>query len=486
MMKPLDSSNIARKEHPVRILQFGEGNFLRAFFDWMLEISNSNGITDASVAIVSPRFKENATISALGKQDGLFHVCLEGIEQGKPKQATTMVTSVADAFSPSSNPGKYLEIITSSTLRFIVSNTTEAGIRYEKDDPTSLNATSFPGKITALLNKRFHHFGGDPDRGLVILCCELIEDNGKLLKELVVRHANEAGLGEEFIRWVNSCCIFCDTLVDRIVSGYPSESAQEINASTGYDDKLLVKGELYHLWVIGGEGVERVKEELPLDKAGLNVHFLPSVKEFRERKVRVLNGCHTGMVPSGLLLGCETVLDAFSDPDLNRFIRLMTERETLEALEGDPEELKVFSDGILERFYNPFIRHLLKSISLNSLSKWETRNFPTVSDFWKKKHRHADFNLFTFASLLTLYAPGSGFSPEDNPDHLRIIRENWDANDLPGSVERIVGSGIFLRDFEKEVPGFCREVSRYVELIKAKGMRQALKEFLSIHQSATK
>lgn len=479
MMKPLNNQTVNRRKHPVRILQFGEGNFLRAFFDWMIEISNTAGVTDSAVAIVSPRFKENATIRNLREQDGLFHVCLEGIGNGSPKQETKLVESVAEAVTPLSDPDRYLELITSPHLRFIISNTTEAGIRFEQDDPSSLQASTFPGKITALLLHRFRHFKGDPDRGLIILCCELIEDNGKLLKECVIRHAREGGLGEDFIGWVDDCCIFCDTLVDRIVSGFPADSAEAINEATGYADDLLVKGELYHLWVIGGERVETVKAELPLHKAGLNVHFLPSVSEFRDRKVRVLNGCHTGMVPVALQLGCETVLDAFSHRDVNSFITLMVEREILPAIDGDPRELRVFADGILERFRNPYIRHLLKSISLNSLSKWEARNFPTVRDLWKREGRHADFGLFTFAALLSLYAPGSGFNPEDNPAHLRIIRENWDSNDIPSSVERIVKSGIFIGDFEKEVPGFCGKVAEYVGDIRGKGMPEALQEFLS-------
>lgn len=481
-MESLDKSTVMKNAHPVRILQFGEGNFLRAFFDWMIETANRQGVTDASIAVVSPRFKANDTIKALQKQDGMYHVCLEGIENGEPKQTTTLVTAIADAFSLTQDPDKYIAYVTSPELRFVVSNTTEAGIVYDPSSPVSLydTASTFPAKITAMLYERFRHFNSDPSKGLVFLCCELIEDNGSLLKEYVLRHSRGAQLGEEFEKWVDESCHFCDTLVDRIVSGFPADSIEEIKGEIGYDDNLVVKGELYHVWAIGGEGAEIVKRELPLDKAGLNVHFLPSVKEFRDKKVRILNGSHTGMVPVALQLGCETVVDAFRNDKVNTFVNRMVEREVLPMIDGDREELQQFADGILERFYNPYIRHMLKSIALNSLSKWETRNFPTVRDMWEREGRLAELELFTFAALLTLYAPDSGFEPQDNADHVKFIHDNWDSDDLRTTVSKIVEGGIFIDNFETLVPGFTDKVAEYVALIREKGMDVALSEILGI------
>lgn len=480
-MKSLNKSTAVKQPHPVKILQYGEGNFLRAFFDWMIEESNRKGITDLSVAIVSPRFKVNKTIENLSKQNGLYHVCLEGIENGKPKQSLSLVTAVADAFSPIEDPDLYISYVTSPELQFVVSNTTEAGITFINEDASSLYASSFPAKVTAMLYHRFRHFKGDSSKGLIFLCCELIENNGQLLREFVLRHAKESNLGEEFESWVKESCIFCDTLVDRIVSGFPHDSIDSLNESTGYEDALVVKGELYHLWVIGGDKVEQVKKMLPLHEAGLNVHFLPSVKDFRDKKVRVLNGSHTGMVPIALQLGCETVLDAFNNENVNTFIRKMVETEVLPQIEGDKEELKKFADSILERFYNPYIRHLLRSISLNSLSKWETRNFPTVKDMWKNNNKLADYELFTFAALLTLYAPGSGFDPQDNEEHIKFISENWNPDDLPETVTAIVESDIFKESFENAVPGFCSKVTGYIDLIRKEGMGKALESFLACH-----
>lgn len=479
-MRVLDYTAVDRTERPVRVLQFGEGNFLRAFVDWMVDIANECGVLDTSVAVVSPRFKNNAGICALKAQDGLYHVCLEGIEGGRPSKSSRLITCIADAFSPAEDFKRYESYILSPELRFVVSNTTEAGIRYEQDDVRSETPVTFPGKVTSMLYRRFRHFDGSPERGLIFLCCELIEDNGSTLREYVVRHAENAGLEPEFIRWVKDACIFCDTLVDRIVPGFPHDTIDDVKEELGYDDNMVVKGELYHIWAIGGEGYERVREEWPLDKAGLNVLFMPSIKSFRDKKVRILNGSHTGMVPVALQLGCDTVLDAFSNEDVNRFVNGMVDREVIPMIDEDPSEVKRFADGILERFYNPYIRHFLKSIALNSLSKWEARNFPTVADWWSRRGLHAEAELFTFASLMALYAPDSGFEPEDNAEHLAIIRDAWSAGgDYRDIVRRIVGSGIFVNDFETSVPGFSDKVAGYLSVIKADGMAVALKNFLT-------
>lgn len=480
-MKSLNNNTVDRRHRPVKVLQFGEGNFLRAFVDWQLDIANEKGVTDLGVAIVKPRAGKSRVIDALKEQDCLYTVCLEGVEGGKPKKENRLVTAVEEAFTPDDQEtfGKY---VLSPDLRFVVSNTTEAGIRYEADDVTANIPATFPGKVTNLLLRRYRHFNGDRSKGLYFICCELIEDNGSKLREYVLRHAEEAGLEKDFTDWVESSCVFVDTLVDRIVSGAP-ENLEEIKTELGYDDNLVVKGELYHLWAIGGDGAMKLKEELPLDKAGLHVLFMPSIKEFRDKKVRILNGSHTGMVAMSLLAGCETVMDAFNNQDINTFVNSMVEKEVLPMIDGDREELKAFADGILERFYNPFIRHQLKSIALNSLSKWEARNFDTVKDNWQKAGKLADHELFTFAALLALYAPESGFEPQDNEAHVAFIREHWNDRDLKGTVKAIVSEGgIFLTDFESVVPGFSDKVAGYLEEIRRDGVKSTLKNFIGSHK----
>ncbi len=482
-MKKLDNSSIERARRPVRVLQFGEGNFLRAFADWMIDIANRKGVTDTDVAVVSPRFKENRGIKTLQNQDGLYHVWLEGIDNGQPLSRPHLVECIADAFSPAADFNRYESHILSPDLRFVISNTTEAGIRYEEDDVMSPTPATFPGKVTSMLYRRFRHFNGDPSKGLIFLCCELIEDNGSTLKEYVLRHAKEAGLAEGFSNWVKEANIFCDTLVDRIVPGFPSDSITEIKEKLGYDDDMVVKGELFHVWAIGSDRHDQVHNEFPLDKAGLNVLFMDSIKAFRDKKVRILNGSHTGMVPIALQLGCETVLDAFGHPAVSRFINTMMTREVLPVIEGDPEELRRFADGILERFYNPYMRHMLKSIALNSLSKWEARNFPTVRDQWEKNGTPAEFEIFTFAALMALYAPCSSFSPDDDKAYLSKINEAWQKHpgDYAAIIKDITGSGIFTVDFESIVPGFSSKAGEYLGMIMNDGMSKALDDFLVSH-----
>lgn len=480
-MKKLNRQAVEVKQRPVKVLQFGEGNFLRAFVDWQLDIANEKGVIDTSVAVVVPRFHESKAVDILNSQDNLYHVCLEGIENGKPVKANRLITVIADAFNPGADMERYLGYASSPDLKFVVSNTTEAGIRYEEDDVTVDAPRTFPGKITSLLHRRWRHFNGDRDKGLYFICCELIEDNGSTLHEYVLRHAREAGLEQDFIDWVDEACVFCDTLVDRIVPGFPRDTIDEVQAELGYEDNVVVKGEYYHIWAIGGKGYEKVHAALPLDRAGLHVLFMPSIKQFRDKKVRILNGSHTGLVPIALQLGCETVMDAFNTPDVNRFVNEMVEREVLPMIDEDPEELKKFAAGILERFYNPFIRHMLKSISLNSLSKWEARNFPTVRDNYARTGKIADYECFTFAALLSLYGPGSGFEPDDTPEHVEFIRKNWHEDDWSRTVKDILSGDIFIEDFEALAPGFTERVAEYLGQIRSLGMAEALKNFLSTH-----
>lgn len=459
---------------PVKVLQFGEGNFLRAFVDWIFDIANEKGFINAGIAIVKPRAGGNTSvIDTLNRQDCEYHVCLEGIEKGQPKQESRLITCVKEAFTPA-DTDKYQSYILSPDLRFVVSNTTEAGIRYGKDNVKDLVPVTFPGKVTSLLWHRFNHFNGDPSKGIIFIPCELIEDNGSTLREIVIRHAQEANLSDDFINWLNNSCVFVDTLVDRIVSGAPS-NPEETKEKLGSDDNAVVVGELYHLWAIGGDGVEKLHEELPLEKAGLNVKFMPSIKEFRERKVRILNGSHTGMVALSLLAGCETVKDAFTDKDINAFVCSMVDEEALPVIDGDPKELKEFADGILERFLNPYIRHQLKSIALNSLSKWETRNYPTLKDYYDKFGKLPKREVFTLAALLALYAPNSGFAPDDNKDAVNFIQTRWNDADYEATVKAIISdSGIFQADFEAEVPGLTKAVAADLASIRKNGIRPSL------------
>ncbi len=412
------------------------------------------------------------------KQDNLYHVYLEGIKDKQPVKVA-LIKSITDIINPYTEYKKYEELFLNEGLELVFSNTTEAGIRYEEGD--DLNAEppkSFPAKMTALLHKRFLKFNGDAAKGLQIVCCELIEDNGSTLREFVIKHAQANNLGDDFITWVKTANHFYDTLVDRIVPGFPKETINEIKEEIGFDDNLVVKGEYFHVWAIGGDS--SIKEKLPLDKAGLNVLFMDDIRPFRAKKVRVLNGAHTAMVPVALQLGCETVMDAFNTPEVEQFINRMVAEEVLPGIGENPEELKAFAAKILERFYNPYLKHYLKDISLNSLSKWETRDFPTVADNYNKLGKQAKLTTFSLAALLVLYSGQSevSFTPNDTPEFVQFIQSTFNKEDIKGWVNGVINNDKIWTAPLKDLPGFADEVAVAVEAILSKGMKAAVTEVL--------
>lgn len=477
-MKELNKNTVEKKELPRKILQFGEGNFLRAFVDWMIDKANHAGVMNHGVVAVQPIAQGMADM--LKKQDCMYHVYLEGIKDKQPVKEIDLVKCIMDALNPYSQYAEYEKLFLCEELEMIISNTTEAGIRYEEgDDLNALPPKSFPAKMTALLHKRFQKFNGAADKGLLIICCELIEDNGSTLREYVLKHAEANNLGTDFINWVKTANHFYDTLVDRIVPGFPRENIDEIKAEIGFDDNLVVKGEYFHVWAIGGDPV--IKERFPLDKAGLNVLFMDDIKDFRAKKVRILNGSHTAMVPVALQLGCETVMDAFNTPEVEKYINEMVADEVLPVINEDPAELKEFASHILERFYNPYLKHYLKDISLNSISKWETRDYPTVLDNSKKLNKFAKLTSFSFASLMVLYTGKSeakGFVPNDTPEFIEFIQSTFNPNDVKGWVAGIVNNKQMWKEDFTQVPQFVDEVSKDVEAILNKGMEQALKDII--------
>lgn len=379
-MKKLNRSNIPELAiRPERIIQFGEGNFLRAFVDWIVQRMNQALDFDSSVAIVQPIAQGLGDM--INAQDGLYHLILEGMEDSQAKRSVTLIDCITRCLNPYSEYQAYQTLVESPDVRFIISNTTEAGIQWADDETLDMKPQpSFPGKMTALLHQRFTKFEGATDKGLIIICCELIEDNADRLKELVLKHANNWDLGSDFIAWLEDSCAFCATLVDRIVPGFPRDKIGAIQKEIGFEDNLFVVGELYHNWII--KAPSWVEAEFPAHQAGLNVKFVDKAEqqEIREQKVRILNGSHTGSVAAAYLSGFDTVREAMQDEDVGEFINTMVAEEIVPNISGDQEYLQKFSKTILERYHNPFIRHEWMSIALNAMSKWETRVLPSLLD----------------------------------------------------------------------------------------------------------
>lgn len=393
----LSKERVNSRSKTERVLQFGEGNFLRAFIDWMIHRMNEQGLFNGSAVVIQPL--ENGLVDLLNEQDGLYTLYLRGIENGQTINQHELIQSVSRGVNPYSEWQIYLETARNPEMRLVVSNTTEAGIAYvQTEKPADACPASFPAKLTAWLAERFETFGGSPESGMILMPCELINHNGTKLKECVIQHSRDWKLGGGFFQWLENHCTFLNTLVDRIVPGYPRDEIQDMTAELGYEDKLICTGEVFHLLVI--EGPAELKEELPLHKVGLNVVWTDDMQPFRTRKVGVLNGAHTSTVLAAFLGGVDTVDDMMKDPDFGRFVNAVVFDELVPALPMDRAEVEAFAAAVMERFQNPFIRHELLSISLNSVSKWKVRVLPSMKNYIERYEEVPSLLAFSLAALI--------------------------------------------------------------------------------------
>ncbi|MCW0482964.1 tagaturonate reductase [Gaoshiqia sediminis] len=481
----LDRTNVkSAAKYPTKVLQFGEGNFLRAFVDWMIQKMNNEIGFNAGVDVVQPL--PTGMVDLLNKQDGLYHVYLKGIKNGQPVKEYEFIQCINRGINPYTEFETYKETILNPELRFVVSNTTEAGISWDENDTLDMQPQqSFPGKVTALLYERFKAFNGAADKGLIFFTCELIDRNGDMLKKYVLKHAESWNLGAEFKQWVETACAFCNTLVDRIVPGFPKDDIKEIQAELGYEDNLVVVGEYFHLWVI--EGPEWVAKEFPADKAGLEVKFVKDMTRFREQKVAVLNGCHTGSYAVSYLSGIETVREAYEHLEVGDFMKGLVYDEVLPGLDGTEKELKQFANKILERFSNPYIRHLWQSIALNAMSKWETRNLPSLLNFVNNYNMLPQKLVFSLAAMIAYFkgeTEGQSYNVQDDEWILNFYQKAWEECDgRPISVYRLVEKVLALEKVWKQdlnqIPNLTITVSHYLFLIQQVGMKRAMKAVLN-------
>lgn len=478
--------NRARRiERPIRVVQFGEGNFLRAFVDYMLDIANEKGCFDGNIVIVKPI--AFGTLERFERQDCLYTVLLRGRADGKTVENERLITSVAGVASPHDDPDCLSELARIDTLQYIVSNTTEAGIALTGSEKLSDRpCASFPGKLTQLLYARFSHFDGAPDKGVTMLPVELIEENGKKLKRCVLTLAEKWNLGEKFIDWLNDSCRFCSTLVDRIVTGHPKE-ADKICVRLGYEDELLDVGEPFGLWVVECDDPEKLAEELPLHKVGLPVVYTDDQKPYRERKVRILNGAHTASVLGAYLAGEDVVRNMMANPLTRAFVERAVYDELLPTVPLPKEEVRAFADAVMERFENPFIDHALLSISLNSVSKWRARVLPALKDNVAANGVLPSCLSFSLAALIAFYTPvargdmqlfgernGERYAVRDDQPVLDFFWEHREAAFERDFVERFLAREDFWGEDLNAVPGLTDRVTDCLQRIKTEGMRKAI------------
>lgn len=469
----LTSQQVNKPNYPERILQFGEGNFLRAFADWAINEMNKEKDFNSSVVVVQPI--ENGLINMLNEQDGLYTLYLQGIQKGEAKRYHEVMTAISRGINPYEDFASYLETAKNEDMRFVISNTTEAGIAYNPEDTFSAHTpSSYPAKLTRWLFHRWEHFNGDSSKGMILLPCELIEKNGEKLKEIILSYAKDWDLCKDFSKWIEESNTFCNTLVDRIVTGHPRDKMDDITKELGYDDSLVVEGELFHLWVI--EGPQWVKDEFPVP-GHLNIKFVDDLTPYRSRKVRILNGAHTSMVPTSYLYGLRTVRESLEDEVVSKYIRHTVFNEIIPTLTLPKDELQAFAEDVIERFLNPYIKHYLSSIALNSISKYKTRVLPSLLVHLKKNEESKGLTL-ALAALLSFYKGefnGEATPIKDDEKVVAFIQEAWSK----GS-EEMVNTVLAKTDFWGEdlttYNGFPELVKSYVDIIQTKGMAEAFTE----------
>ncbi len=483
-MKMISKESIGKASRPIRVVQFGEGNFLRAFVDYMIDIANEEKYFDGDIVLVKPIKYGN--LEYFHQQENVYTVLLRGLEKNEERSIKRIVTSIADAVDAYEEYDKYASLAKVDTLRFVVSNTTEAGIVYDATDSFELNPpNSYPGKLTKFLYERFEHFHGDLEKGLIILPVELIDDNGIHLKEIVLRLAREWELGEVFQTWLKEACVFCSTLVDRIVTGYPREEAESLWQEFGYKDNLIVTGEPFALWVI--ESDREIKEEFPLDKASLPVIFTDNQKPYKKRKVRILNGAHTSFVPASFLAGNDFVRESMLDEDIKEFMLKTIFDEIIPTLDLPKEDLLSFAEAVIDRFQNPFIKHALLSITLNSVSKWRARCMPSFLEYIDINKKLPSHLTFSLAAMLQFYSgeelrdgalighrSGEEYKIMDDAKVLEFFADNKDT-DAQTITGRFLSNTDFWGQDLSALPGVWEAVTGYLTDIRDFGVREALK-----------
>lgn len=474
----LNRKNAALEDKlPIKIVQFGEGNFLRAFIGYAFQELNKAVNFNAGIAVVQPI--DRGLVKMLNDQDGLYTLFMKGIKKGQEIQETELISNIVKGVDPYANFNDYLSLAKEDSLEFIISNTTEAGIAYVSSDTAEMQPpSSFPAKLTLLLNERFKHFNGDKSKGLTIIPCELINHNSETLKEIILKYISDWNLGDDFKSWILESNSFHSTLVDRIVPGYPKDEIETYNSQLNYKDNLIVAAETFLLWVI--EGGDDLKVKLPFDKTNLDVKIVADMQPYRTRKVRILNGAHTAMVPFSILYGNKTVKQSVDNEFTGKFINQAVFNEIIDTLEMDRDELNSFADEIFDRFRNPFIIHNLSSIALNTVSKFTVRVLPSLLGY-VKVHKKVPTNLtFAFASLIRFYKGtwnGETLPVNDSKEIVDNFAKIWESNNYSEISERVLTNKEYWGEDLTKVKDLKEAVALALEEIDVNGIETGFNNY---------
>ncbi len=488
LVKELKSSSDlavgSKQEYPVKVMQFGEGNFMRAFIDWMIDVCNEQGKFNGMVQMVQPL--HNGMADMINAQDGLYTLILRGMENGKAAEYKRVITCVKGCLKVTDQWAQVVATATGKDLRFVFSNTTESGIEYKSEAYTpGQSQQTFPAKLTSLLFERFKA----KQPGLIFIPCELIDKNGATLKKHMLQYAADWQLGQPFIDYINRDNVFFNTLVDRIVAGYPKAEAPQYCAKLGYQDNLLDCGEIFHLFVI--EGDSKYANELPFAEAGLNVVWTDNQTPYRSRKVRFLNGGHTSSVLAAYLAGFDLVDQMTSDALFGTYLKRALLEEVFPTIPLPDADKKAFAESIIDRFLNPFANHQLISISLNSISKWQVRVLPSLLDYQQITGDLPKILTFSLAALIAFYnakanADGSfsgtrqkgAYPVADDAAKIAYIAECYQNYDTAKLVEAVLGREDFWGKNLNLVAGLTEAVTGYLTDIQTLGMTAAVQKLL--------
>ncbi|HEM8662565.1 TPA: tagaturonate reductase [Klebsiella aerogenes] len=478
-MKSLNRKGFPGPQHPTRVLQFGEGNFLRAFIDWQLDLLNEKTDLAAGVTIIRPINTEFPP--PLNTQDGLYTTVIRGLdESGEAVSETRIVRCVNNEINPWQDFAAYLALARNPDIEFVFSNTTEAGISYHAGDrPDDMPPVSFPAKLAQLLLERFRYFDGAADKGWTIIPCELIDYNGEALKALVLRYAEEWRLPAAFSDWVKTANTFCSTLVDRIVTGFPRDEAKKLEAELGYHDAFLDTAEYFWLFVI--QGPQTLAKKLRLDRCPLNIRIVDDIRPYKERKVAILNGAHTALVPVAWLCGVDTVGEAMQDEVIRHYVQQTISEEIIPALDLPVDQLRQFADAVTGRFLNPYIRHQLLSIALNGMTKFRTRILPQLLTNIRQHGVIPPRLTFALAALIAFYRgqrEGQMYPLQDDEVWLTRFAKGWaqvaNGHPLHELVVEVLQDEAHWGEDLLAIPGLTEQVTQYLEVILTVGMREAL------------
>lgn len=479
-------------ELPEKVLQFGTGVLLRGLPDYFIDKANRQGLFNGRVVVV--KSTDSGSADAFATQNGLYTLCVRGIEKGKQVEQFIVNSSLSRTLSAKTQWSEVLQCAHNPSLQIVISNTTEVGIQLTDDNIRQTPPESFPGKLTAFLYERFQALDGTPESGMVIVPCELIVDNGKKLKDIVLKLAAQNNLEAGFINWLTNHNTFCNSLVDRIVPGKPDEkTTRDIFDTVGYTDELLTVSEVYRLWAI--EGKEQVKQVLSFYKADDGVIIEPDITPYRERKLRLLNGTHTISVGLGFLYGLETVGECMNDVYLSKFITNVMHQEVVPAVPVDEASSRTFADEVLDRFRNPFIVHPLINITLQYTSKMKMRNVQTLLNYEQKFNKVPGYFALGFAAYLLLmkavkeengkyYGERNGKLYPINDDFAAYFYNAWQQADTEQSesihsfVTRVLADTTLWGTDLNALTGFSKTVTTHLHQILKNGVKEVVQEFI--------